>query len=87
MLSADWDMHRTDWELESQGGLSRNWNRCCWCTQSLPPHPYSPAIFTPQVCDLRSEGRKELEMETKTSDLPWPREGERSPLGEDLRGN
>lgn len=53
-MSADWDMHRTDWDLESQGRPSQNWNRCCWRTES--PHiPYSPSIFTPKVCKLRSE--------------------------------
>lgn len=44
-MSADWDMHRTDWELESQGRLSWNWNRCC-CAQSLLTFPTPQSIFT-----------------------------------------
>lgn len=39
------------------------------------PHiPCPPSIFTPR-CVTSGLRRKELELETKTSDLPWPREG------------
>lgn len=73
-MSADWDMHRTDWDLESQGRPSQNWNRCCWRTQSLLTSP-TPRPSSPPRCVSSGLRRKELELETKASDLPWPREG------------
>ena len=75
-MSADWGMHRTDWELESQGRLSWNWNRCCWCAQSLlTPLLPSPSSPLPARCITSGLRRKELGMEIKTSDLPRPHEG------------
>lgn len=43
MLSADWDMHRTDWELESQGGAEPELEQVLLVHPESPHIPYSPA--------------------------------------------
>lgn len=56
LLSVDWDMCRTDWELESQGRLSWDWKSCS-------SHSLAPVYPTPCRWVTSGPKRKELEVE------------------------